>query len=206
MPGESRFDTHRQNYPRFVVADDTEAFRIPIQEDYHDVLYPDLRQPMQFDLFDPQGRGNGPKRPEKLRFHRMRCEVPIDINQALLIASFRRSVPMSGLVVLDGHTIIDTPTGITEVGTEVFRAIEVCRFVVLVAPPEIIIARRNADHQRKRPERTSKEIHRQQEQSLASARLCLSRSAGVENYRRRNSISAVECTAMSTWLPVSPHF
>jgi adenylate kinase len=77
---------------------------------------------------------------------------------------------MSGLVVLDGHAIIDTPTGITEVGTEVFRAIGVCRFVILVAPPEIIVARRNMDRQRKRPERTIEEIHQHQEQSLASAR------------------------------------
>lgn len=97
-------------------------------------------------------------------------EAPIDTNQALLIASFRRNAPMSGLLVLDGHTIIDTPTSIIEVGPEVFRAIEVCRFVVLVAPPEIIVARRNMDHQRKRPERTIEEIHQQQEQSLASAR------------------------------------
>ena len=63
VDGESRFDTHRLNYPRFVVATDTMAFGIPIKEDYHDVLYPDLRQQIQFDLFDPQGAGGGPRRP-----------------------------------------------------------------------------------------------------------------------------------------------
>jgi hypothetical protein len=61
---QNRFDTHRQNYPRFIVDGNTEAFGVPIKEDYHDVLYPDLRQlPNQLDFFDPQGRGNGPKRP-----------------------------------------------------------------------------------------------------------------------------------------------
>ncbi len=63
IEGESRFDTHRLNYPRFVVAPDTMAFGIPIKEDYHDVLYPDLRQQLQFDLFGPQGAGSGPRRP-----------------------------------------------------------------------------------------------------------------------------------------------
>lgn len=64
VDGETRFDTHRLNYPRFVVAPDTMAFGIPIKEDYHDVLYPDLRQQkQQLDLFDPQGQGGGPRRP-----------------------------------------------------------------------------------------------------------------------------------------------
>lgn len=61
--GESHFDTHRLNYPRFVVAPDTMAFGIPIKENYHDVLHPDLRQQKQLDLFDSQGPGGGPRRP-----------------------------------------------------------------------------------------------------------------------------------------------
>ncbi len=97
-------------------------------------------------------------------------EAPIDANQALLVASFHRNAPASGLVVLDGHTLIDTPTGIAEIGAEVFGAIEVRHFVVLTALPEIISMRRTLDCRRKRPERTIEEIHRQQEQSLAVAR------------------------------------
>lgn len=61
--GENCFDIHRLNYPRFVVSDDTMAFGIPIKETYHDILYPDLRQQAQYDLFDPLGRGDGPRRP-----------------------------------------------------------------------------------------------------------------------------------------------
>lgn len=58
----SAFDWHRLNYPRFILTPDTTAFGIPIKENYHDVLYPDLRQQPQLDLFDRQGRGNGPRR------------------------------------------------------------------------------------------------------------------------------------------------
>lgn len=60
---DDRFGLHRLNYPRFVVAPDTKAFGIPIQENYHDILYPDLRQQPQMDLFDPAGKRGGPRLP-----------------------------------------------------------------------------------------------------------------------------------------------
>ena len=45
------FEQARKNYPRFVFDDDTLGFGIPIQEGYHDTLYPDLYCPIQGDLF-----------------------------------------------------------------------------------------------------------------------------------------------------------
>ena len=51
--GLTVYETDRQNYPRFVVSSDTQAFVVPIRESYHDVLYPDL----------VDGSGEGPKRP-----------------------------------------------------------------------------------------------------------------------------------------------
>lgn len=45
------FEQARENYPRFVLDDDTLGFGIPIQEGYHDTLYPDLYRPRQEDLF-----------------------------------------------------------------------------------------------------------------------------------------------------------
>jgi len=48
---ETVFDTNRSNYPRFLVDPDIKAFGIPILEDYHDTLYPDLRNPNQPDIF-----------------------------------------------------------------------------------------------------------------------------------------------------------
>jgi GNAT superfamily N-acetyltransferase len=63
LHNENRFDVHRLNYPRFTIMPDTEAFGIPIKEDYHDILYPDLRQQNQLDLFGSYGLGGGPRRP-----------------------------------------------------------------------------------------------------------------------------------------------
>ncbi len=63
IPGTSNFETDRLNYPRFIAGPDTRAFGVPIREAYHDTLYPDLRNPVQADLFDLAGMGVGPKRP-----------------------------------------------------------------------------------------------------------------------------------------------
>ena len=50
--GEDPFFLHRTNYPRFVFNNNTEGFGVPIVEDYHDILFPDLRQDPQFNLFN----------------------------------------------------------------------------------------------------------------------------------------------------------
>lgn len=47
---ESSYEADRKNYPRFVVKEDTQAFGVPILEDYHDILFPDLRNPTQPDM------------------------------------------------------------------------------------------------------------------------------------------------------------
>ena len=49
--GKSDFELAREHYPRFVLGDNTPGFGIPIQEEYHDTLYPDLYRPVQPDLF-----------------------------------------------------------------------------------------------------------------------------------------------------------
>lgn len=61
--GVSNFDLNRLNYPRFVARSGVRAFGVPIKEDYHDTLYPDLRNPIQTDLFEVPGGGSGPNRP-----------------------------------------------------------------------------------------------------------------------------------------------
>lgn len=60
--GVSDFDAHRLNYPRFVIGPDIRGFGVPIIEQWHDSLYPDLRNDSQPDLFDHMGL-SGPKRP-----------------------------------------------------------------------------------------------------------------------------------------------
>jgi ribosomal protein S18 acetylase RimI-like enzyme len=48
----SDFDLARENYPRFLLDAQTRGFGVPIKEDYHDSLYPDLMDLRQPDLFD----------------------------------------------------------------------------------------------------------------------------------------------------------
>jgi ribosomal protein S18 acetylase RimI-like enzyme len=60
--GISNFDLDRLNYPRFVTQS-VRAFGVPIKEGYHDTLYPDLRNPVQADLFESFSGASRPKRP-----------------------------------------------------------------------------------------------------------------------------------------------
>lgn len=56
--GQKVFEADRLNYPRFVTSGSVRAFGIPIKEDYHDILYPDLRNAKQSDMFkDAPGTG-----------------------------------------------------------------------------------------------------------------------------------------------------
>jgi ribosomal protein S18 acetylase RimI-like enzyme len=61
-PGDSTFDSARKNYPRFL-SEGVRGFGIPIKEDYHDTLYPDLWNPRQADLFLGASRAETPTRP-----------------------------------------------------------------------------------------------------------------------------------------------
>ncbi|MBO6718021.1 MAG: GNAT family N-acetyltransferase [Rhizobiaceae bacterium] len=76
---QNRFDTHRLNYPRFVVDQDTAAYGIPIKEEYHDILYPDLRQQRQLDLFAALGLGGGPRRPGNTIRKVYLCRAPSNL-------------------------------------------------------------------------------------------------------------------------------
>ncbi|CAN0565661.1 unnamed protein product, partial [Laminaria digitata] len=65
VPTESKspFDLARENYPRFLVDEETRGFGIPIKEGYHDTLFPDLWQPRQPDLFSGASRAETITRP-----------------------------------------------------------------------------------------------------------------------------------------------
>lgn len=54
--GLTVFEADRRYYPRFI-SDGVRAFGIPIQEDYHDTLYPDLKGALQLDMFGQAGPG-----------------------------------------------------------------------------------------------------------------------------------------------------
>ncbi len=63
LDDKTDFEQARENYPRFVVYDGTLGFGIPIKEDYHDTLYPDLYRPIQGDLFGGASRAEKITRP-----------------------------------------------------------------------------------------------------------------------------------------------
>ena len=96
-------------------------------------------------------------------------EGNIDGNQALLISAFMRRAPKKGLVVLDGHTAIDTPGGLVENSPSVYAAIHDSRFVVLVDDVAKIALRRLSDTRRSRPVRSTEELSDHQERSLLAA-------------------------------------
>lgn len=63
LNGQGGFELARKNYPRFLMSSETRAFGIPIVESYHDILYPDLRDPRQLDLFSYGSPSNASSRP-----------------------------------------------------------------------------------------------------------------------------------------------
>lgn len=96
-------------------------------------------------------------------------EESIDDNQALLISSFIRRAPKEGSIVLDCHTIIDTPDGLVEISPSVFSAIGVSHFIILIDNVERIAMRRSSDTLRKRPIRSNEELAEHQERSVLAA-------------------------------------
>jgi adenylate kinase len=91
-------------------------------------------------------------------------------NQALLVKGFTNARdPAAQLVVLDGHTVIDTPTGLITIEPGVFAALGVTQFVFVADDPQAIFARRANDQTRQRPQRTPVELAHHQEQAMLAA-------------------------------------
>lgn len=91
-------------------------------------------------------------------------------NQALLIKGFSNARNQSeALIVLDGHTVIDTPSGLTTIEPSVFAALGVTEFIFVADDPKTIRLRRINDQSRKRPERSELDLAHHQEQALLAA-------------------------------------
>lgn len=100
----------------------------------------------------------------------------IDDNQALLISGFAAARdPTAPVVVLDGHSVIDTPQGLICIPPIVFARLGVSLFVFLADDAAAIADRRRQDQTRRRPTRTNDELERHQTEALgntfAAARL-----------------------------------
>ena len=61
--GTDAYEACRLQYPRFARREGIRAFGVPIKEEYHDTLYPDLRLTRQLDIFEESDIGAGPRTP-----------------------------------------------------------------------------------------------------------------------------------------------
>lgn len=59
----SAFEAHRLNYPRFIADHTVQTYGVPIKEEFHDVLFPDLKDVRQADMFEFSGLTGGSSRP-----------------------------------------------------------------------------------------------------------------------------------------------
>lgn len=134
-------------------------------------LLEDTRQRLTFEHLQASEliKAERQERQDKPVAHDLLREGNIDDNQALLISGFMRRAPEEGLIVLDGHTVIDTTNGLVEISPSVFSAIDVSRFVVLIDDVETIALRRLSDTRRTRPIRSPEELAEHQERSVLSA-------------------------------------
>lgn len=83
VPGISLFDLARANYPRFATGEGVAAYAIPIQENFHEVLFPELVNRSQLSLFGDTGF----LRPGNTIRKVYLCRAPANISQpgALLL-------------------------------------------------------------------------------------------------------------------------
>ena len=92
---------------------------------------------------------------------------PIINNQAHLISAFQReTATCDGLIVLNGHVLIDAPDGLIEIPAAVFDELGVAHFIVLQERPCRIFKQRLRDTTRTRPERTEIELADHQRLSI----------------------------------------
>jgi adenylate kinase len=89
-------------------------------------------------------------------------------NQDLLVEGFQiRKDVGAACVVLDGHAIIDGPSGLEMIDVDIFRRLGVQAIAHLEADPQQIFANREGDRSRTRPPRSTDELREHQNLSLA---------------------------------------
>jgi adenylate kinase len=99
----------------------------------------------------------------------------IEENQRLLVVGFKHAKdPAASHVILDGHTVIETPTGLTTIDPEIFEALGIEDMIFLASPPTKIFERRAGDANRQRPPVTLEAVRDFQEAALLAAfKTCL---------------------------------
>jgi hypothetical protein len=94
---ESFYDAARFNYPRFSAGPQVEAYGIPIKEAYHEVLFPEIADCRQADLFSFGGLGAGPRTPGNTIRKVYLCRAPAWIDQPGAILLFYKGKSTHGL-------------------------------------------------------------------------------------------------------------
>lgn len=90
---------------------------------------------------------------DELRF------ADISDNQALLIDGFQDAKdPDASYVIVDGHVVIDTPTGLQQIASDVFKKMGINMFIFLKSEPQQIKLQRERDTKRKRPKLSTNEL------------------------------------------------
>ena len=84
---ENIFQLARLNYPGFVTGPNVKAFYVPIQESYHDTLFPDLIDTRQGNLFENAGVSLDPTRPGNTirKVYLCRAQTKLDLPGSLLL-------------------------------------------------------------------------------------------------------------------------
>lgn len=89
---------------------------------------------------------------------------PVLNNQALLTRGFEHAVTeYEGLVVFDGHVVIDTEHGLVEIPSSVLASLQCDHIAVLADDPTELLRRRDEDPGRQRPSRSVEQLRDQQE-------------------------------------------
>ena len=116
--------------------------------------------------------------------------VDIDENQKFLIRGFRiKASTNTGLVILDGHTVIERDDGLTRIDARVFGAIGIECMIFLVEDPQVIAERRRNDTARKRPVPSIDDLRTIQETARHHA-LAICQTLGVQLHVFRPDQSA----------------
>ena len=99
----------------------------------------------------------------------------IDENQHFLTSGFLKAVdPKAEIVILDGHSVIDTPSGLVPIEATVFAKLGITKIIFLADDPTEIFSRRSGDSSRGRPERTIDELRQYQDAAILNAcKICL---------------------------------
>lgn len=115
-------------------------------------------------------------------------------NQEKLVKGFKaKKSVQERLIILDSHTVIDTPDTYVYIEPRVFAKMGVSKIIMLSDEPQTILNRREKDNERIRPSRTIQEIERLQVEVVAhSFKISLALKIPVLILNAQNPLSLEE--------------